>query len=290
MAGRIAVAIAGEDLPRPGDEVSDALALWLVRGPEFEILRPVVVLQPVAVMHLLMREQWAAEHLAHDQDVLEHVTVLPGIGMAGRCLHVHIALSVVPGQSESGTDGPQCLAALELALVTGAETAPGMPTVAAREFTGRFRDPDRDQVLAPGKLIEVAGTETPGPIWAPAAVEGAGAMVAVSSPEHEFEPSRRICRRTVLGSRMWTTANLQVKGPVLCSASPLAPSSPIRFCQVVPACPTLASWSLTTIRSSSSCSRSIWNWRGTRSRSPRMARRRSCCSTGSIRTWCCSIS
>jgi hypothetical protein len=54
VAGRIAVAIAAEDLPRPGDEVSDALAPWLVHGPEFEILRPVVVLQPVAVMDLLI--------------------------------------------------------------------------------------------------------------------------------------------------------------------------------------------------------------------------------------------
>ena len=52
---------------------------------------------------------------------------------------MHIALPVVPGQSEPGTDAPQCLAALELALVTGAETVPGRPTVAAREFTGRFR-------------------------------------------------------------------------------------------------------------------------------------------------------
>jgi hypothetical protein len=156
MAGRIAVAIAGEDLPRPGDEISHALALWLVHDPELEVLRPVVVLQPIAMVYLLMREQRAAEHLAHDQDVLEHVTVLPGIGMAGRCLHMHIALSVVPGQSESGADGPQCLAALELALVAGTETVPGMPTVAAREVTGRFRDPDRGEVLAPGKLIEMA--------------------------------------------------------------------------------------------------------------------------------------
>jgi hypothetical protein len=104
--------------------------------------------------------------------------------------------------------------------VTGAETVPGMPTVAAREFTGRFRDPDRGQILAPGKLIEVAGTETPGTIRAPAAVEGAGAMDLAFPSEHVFEPSRRTCRRTVPGSRMWTNANLQVSGPVLCSADP----------------------------------------------------------------------
>ena len=60
----------------PVDCISNADATWLRPDPEFEILRSIVVLDPVAMMHGFFGEEMAIEKLFHHEDMLEHVPVI----------------------------------------------------------------------------------------------------------------------------------------------------------------------------------------------------------------------
>ena len=142
----------------------------------------------------------------------------------------------------------QLLALVELPQVTGAQ-APRPPVVGtAVELTGivvarHGRDALIEQQFEQGRLVAGFPLRYTHP---PRACSSArrerhapDVEVAGSSPVRRTQPTPRTHRRRKTG----ITANGQVKGPVLCSAGPPRHDLPARFCQVVPACPTLASWS-----------------------------------------------
>ena len=75
---QVLVAVPDEDLACPGDRIADADTCRLGTYPQLQVLRPVVVLDTVQMMHVLSRQEIPAEHLLHDQDVLEDVASVAG--------------------------------------------------------------------------------------------------------------------------------------------------------------------------------------------------------------------
>src|SRR6185312_4282064 len=119
--------------PRDGIADSDAGRLWA--RPEFQVLWPVVVAYPVAVMDRFRWQQIAAENPLHYEYVFEDILPLSGARVVGR--PEHDIARLVPGapsspggrstslpHSGSWRMWPICLA---LALRTGTNSSSGMP-------------------------------------------------------------------------------------------------------------------------------------------------------------------
>jgi hypothetical protein len=114
-----------------------------VSGPQLQVLRPVVVLHPVLVVDLLVREERTAKYLTHHQDMLEDVSVLSRVGMSSGRLDVDMALRIIPPEPESCADRLEGPSPLELRHVAATEPVSGMLVVAARKLAGRLPNSER---------------------------------------------------------------------------------------------------------------------------------------------------
>ena len=79
--------VSRQYLARPGNGVTDANPCRLRTGPQFQVLGPVVVFDPIAMMNVLSGQEIPAEHLLHDKNVFKDVPCLIRPGVSWRQNH-----------------------------------------------------------------------------------------------------------------------------------------------------------------------------------------------------------
>ena len=85
--------VSPNDLVCPCDCIAGAYPYGLRAGPEFQVLRPVVVPDAIQVMNVLSGQEIAAQQLFHDQNVLEDIPRFIRARMARRQNH-HVPAAV----------------------------------------------------------------------------------------------------------------------------------------------------------------------------------------------------
>lgn len=73
-----------EDVSCPFDFVFDALAAWLGAGPEFQILRAVIVPDAIDMVHILFRQEFPAENVLHHLSMLKDLRGVLTVGARPR--------------------------------------------------------------------------------------------------------------------------------------------------------------------------------------------------------------
>jgi hypothetical protein len=139
--------VLAKNLPRPGDGVFDPDPGRLWSHPQFQILKPVIVPDSVAVMHRFVRHEMSTEGRLHDEDVLKDVAALACTRMRP-ISDYHVAVGVVPTPAfpapvELISLRPALEAGLGLHLFDPAALAPrlGSTCRTSKMSAGRSEDP-----------------------------------------------------------------------------------------------------------------------------------------------------